>query len=182
VTIELQFMRKDRNSVERAFSFLFDYGPNGNATWFVVGNGLVMTAYHVVSGDLNDSKKAILGFKPDDQLEVKAFVNNCRATVIKVDKDADLALLQVCGSSKDARRSAFETAPSKDEKLLLIARPNGDEQVRRGVLYGAYKFHGLEYWSMKTDSRDAFPGARFTTRRQRWWDYLAAMTGPKSWQ
>ena len=42
--------------MQRVFSFL-DYGPNGFATGFVVGNGLVMTAYHAVSGNLTISKK-----------------------------------------------------------------------------------------------------------------------------
>jgi len=52
--------------------FLFlDWGTNGYATGFVVGEGLAMTAYHVVSGELSDSKKAALGFSHRDQLEVK---------------------------------------------------------------------------------------------------------------
>jgi hypothetical protein len=62
-----------------------DYGPNGYATGFMVGDGLVMTAYHVVSGELSAAKKIQLRFAPKDQLKVKVYVNGCQATVIKVD-------------------------------------------------------------------------------------------------
>src|SRR6266536_3721908 len=90
LSLELEFTRKNQHPLQRAISFL-DWGTNGYATGFLVGDGLVMTAYHVVSGELSDSKKRILGFKPSDQLDVKVYVNGCKATVIKVDKEADLA-------------------------------------------------------------------------------------------
>ena len=96
VSLELKFVKKKKNSQESALSFL-DYGPNGYATGFLVGDGLVMTAYHVVSGDLSASKKAQLGFAPKDQLEVRVSAYGCQASVIKTDPDADLALLRVCG-------------------------------------------------------------------------------------
>src|SRR5205085_3574082 len=124
-----------------AISFL-DWGPNGYATGFVVGDGLVMTAFHVVSGDLSASKKMQLGFGAKDQLDVKAYVNGCKATVLKVDEDADLALLRVCRSQKQRRATSFQSAPSEDEKLLMIARPHGDKMVRRGVFSGPYTFRG----------------------------------------
>lgn len=158
VSLELKFSRKKQNSLQHALSFL-DYGPNGYATGFLVGDGLVMTAYHVVSGDLSVSKKAQLGFGPKDQLEVKVNVNGCQASVIKVDPDADLALLRVCGSQKQAKAPAFQTSISKDEELVLIARPHGDKLVRRGNFSGPYMFRGLQYWSASIAVRDGYSGS-----------------------
>lgn len=158
VSLELKFTKKNENSLERVLSFL-DYGPNGYATGFVVGDGLVMTAYHVVSGELSPSKKVQLRFSPNDQLDVKAYVNGCQATVIKVDVDADLALLRICQSPKQNRAPAFQTSLDKDEQLLLIARPHGDKMVRRGIFSGPYQFRGLDYWSAKIDVRDGYSGS-----------------------
>ena len=45
-----------------------------------------MTAYHVVSGELSDSKKIILGFSPNDLLDVKVFVKGRQATILKVEQ------------------------------------------------------------------------------------------------
>lgn len=179
LSIALEFRKRDRNPLERAITFLFDYGPNGYATGFLVGDGLVMTAYHVVSGELDSLKKVALGFRADDELEVKAYVNGCRAKVIKVDKDADLALLEICGS-RPARPPSFQADPSKDEMLLLIARPHGDKITRRGIFYGSYIFRGQEFWSVKIDVRDGFSGPLFITRKLSWWEYSAATTGRKS--
>jgi S1-C subfamily serine protease len=134
-------------------------GPNAYATGFVVGDGLVMTAYHVVSGNLSVPKKLVLGFSADDELDVKASVAGCKATVVKVDVDADLALLRVCRSQKQRIAPAFQTEPGQDEKLLMIARPHGDKMVRRGVFSGPYKFRGQEYWSAKLDGRDGCSGS-----------------------
>src|SRR5256885_4315965 len=99
ISLELEFAKKNPNALQRVISFL-NWGPNGYATGFLVGGRLVMTAYHVVSGDLDDSKKLALGFGREDQLQVKVFTNGCQAKVIKVDKEADLALLEVCSSSR----------------------------------------------------------------------------------
>ena len=158
VSLDLRFSKKNQNPLQRAISFL-DMGPNAYATGFVVGDGLVMTAYHVVSGNLSVPKKMVLGFSANDELEVKAYVNGCKATVLKVDEDADLALLRVCRSQKQRRATAFQTAPSEDEKLLMIARPHGDKMVRRGVFSGPYTFRGQEYWSAKIDGRDGCSGS-----------------------
>src|SRR5262245_46386614 len=98
LSLELEFTKKDRNPLEQAISVLFDVGPNGYATGFLVGSGLVMTAYHVISGNLSSTKKVMLGFRPADELNVKIFIDGCRAKVIKVDKEADLALLEMCKS------------------------------------------------------------------------------------
>jgi len=159
LSLELEFAKKDQNPLEQAISVLFDVGPNGYATGFLVGNGLVMTAYHVISGNLSTTKKVMLGFKASDELSVKVFVDGCRAKVIRVDKEADLALLEMCRNSKDAKAPKFQTAPSKDDKLFLIARPHGDKVVSHGSFYGNYMLGNQEYWSVKIDSRDGFSGS-----------------------
>ena len=159
VSLELEFAKKEKNPLETAISVLFDVGPNGYATGFLVGNGLVMTAYHVISGNLSSTKKVMLGFKAADELTVKVFVDGCRAKVIKVDKEADLALLEMCRSSKNAKPPKFQTAPNKDDKLFLIARPHGDKVVSHGSFYGNYMLGDQEYWSVKIDSRDGFSGS-----------------------
>ena len=71
-------------------------------------------------------------------LAVKVYVDGCRAKVIKVDKEADLALLEMCRNQRQAKAPKFETAPSKDDKLFLIARPHGDKVVSHGSFYGNY--------------------------------------------
>lgn len=159
VSLDLKFSKKRQNPLQHVLNFL-DYGPDGYATGFFVGDGLVMTAYHVVSGNLSPSKKGQLGFAPDDELEVKTFVNGCPATVLKVDVESDLALLRVCHSDKHSRQSlAFQSSLDKDEKLVVIARPNGDKMVRRGVFSGPYMFRGQQYWSAKIEGRDGFSGS-----------------------
>ena len=159
LSLELEFAKKDQNPLEQAISVLFDVGPNGYATGFLVGNGLVMTAYHVISGNLSTTKKVMLGFKATDELSVKVFVDGCRAKVIRVDKEADLALLEMCRNSKNAKAPVFQTAPNKDDKLFLIARPHGDKVVSHGSFYGNYMLGNQEYWSVKIDSRDGFSGS-----------------------
>lgn len=159
LSLELEFTKKEQNPLEHAISVLFDVGPNGYATGFLVGNGLVMTAYHVISGNLSSTKKVMLGFKPNDELSVKVYVDGCRAKVIRVDKEADLALLEMCRNSKTAKAPKFQTAPSKDDKLFLIARPHGDKVVSHGSFYGNYMLGNQEYWSVKIDSRDGFSGS-----------------------
>ncbi len=158
LSLELKFSKKNQNVLQRAISFL-DWGPNGYASGFLVGDGLVMTAYHVVSGELSVSKREVLGFAPTDQLEVKVHINGCQATVLKVDEEADLALLRVCQSQKRTMAPSFEARPSQDERLLLIARPHGDKMVRRGVFSGPYTFRGKQYWSARIDGRDGYSGS-----------------------
>ncbi len=159
VSLKLEFTRKNQKALERAISFLLDSGPNGFATGFVVGDGLVMTSYHVVSGELSDSKKVILGFARHDQLDVRIWVGVHQATIIRIDKDADLALLSIGGARKQTRVPAFQLAPTDNEKLYLIARPHGDRIVSHGVLNGSYAFRGLQYLSVKIESRDGFSGS-----------------------
>jgi S1-C subfamily serine protease len=159
LSLELEFTKKEQNPLEHAISVLFDVGPNGYATGFLVGNGLVMTAYHVISGNLSTTKKVMLGFKANDELSVKVFVDGCRAKVLRVDKEADLALLEMCRSSKSRKAPIFQTAPNKDDKLFLIARPHGDKVVSHGSFYGNYMLGNQEYWSVKIDSRDGFSGS-----------------------
>ena len=158
LSLELEFSKKQQNPLEQAISVLFDVGPNGYATGFLVGDGLVMTAYHVISGNLSNTKKVMLGFKASDELSVKVFIQGCKAKVIKVDKEADLALLEMCRGSK-AKAPVFQTAPNKDDKLFLIARPHGDKVVSHGSFIGNYMLGNQEYWSVKIDSRDGFSGS-----------------------
>src|SRR5215470_3568826 len=159
LSLELEFSKKSQNPLEQAISVLFDVGPNGYATGFLVGNGLVMTAYHVISGNLSGTKKIMLGFRPEDELNVKVYIEGCRAKVIKVDKEADLALLEMCRNSRDAKPPTFQTSPTKDDKLVLIARPHGDKVISHGSFYGNYMLGNQEYWSVKIDSRDGFSGS-----------------------
>jgi S1-C subfamily serine protease len=158
VSLELEFAKKEQNPIEHAISILFDVGPNGYATGFLVGSGLVMTAYHVISGNLSSSKKVMLGFRAADELSVKVFIDGCRARVIRVDKDSDLALLEMC-KTKNAKAPKFQTAPAKNDKLFLIARPHGDKVVSSGSFYGLYMLGNQQYWSVKIDSRDGFSGS-----------------------
>jgi S1-C subfamily serine protease len=158
VSLDLRFDRKKQNSMQHVLSFL-DYGANGYATGFVVGDRLVMTAYHVVSGQLSPSKKTQLGFGAKDELEVKAYVNGCQAEVVRVDEEADLALLRVCRTPKKAAAPSFQASLSEDERLLLIARPNGEKSVRRGKFSGPYTFRGKQYWAARIDGHDGFSGS-----------------------
>jgi S1-C subfamily serine protease len=158
LSLDLEFSRKSGNALEGTLSVLFGANPNAYATGFLVGDRLVMTAYHVISGDLSSAKKLNLGFKPEDQLAVKVYVNGCRATVIKVDRDSDLALLEICGSSK-SKALTFQQSTSKNEKLFIIARPLGKKMVSSGVFYGPYILRGQEYLSAKIDSRDGYSGS-----------------------
>ena len=158
VSLDLRFTKKKPNAMQKVFSFL-DYGPNGFATGFVVGDGLVMTAYHAVSGNLTISKKVQLGFQPGDELEVEIQINGCRAAVIKVDEDADLALLQVCQLGRQAKSPAFQAVLSKDEMLMVIARPHGNKMVRTGVFYGPYVVRGAEFRLAKIVGHDGYSGS-----------------------
>ena len=158
ISLELEFAKKNPNALQRVISFL-NWGPNGYATGFVVGDHLVMTAYHVVSGGLDESKKLALGFSRTDELEARVFTNGCQAKVLGVDVNADLALLEVCGTPKQAVSPSFQLNLSKDEKLMLIARPHGDRVVSRGTFYGAYSLKGVDYWSVRISARDGFSGS-----------------------
>jgi S1-C subfamily serine protease len=158
ISLELEFAKKNPNALQRVISFL-NWGPNGYATGFVVGERLVMTAYHVVSGDLDESKKLALGFSRTDELDARVYTNGCQAKILGVDVNADLALLEVCGTPKQTVSPSFQLNLSKDEKLMLIARPHGDRVVSRGTFYGAYSLRGVNYWSVKIIARDGFSGS-----------------------
>ena len=158
ISLELEFTKKNPNALQRVISFL-NWGPNGYATGFVVGEHLVMTAYHVVSGDLDESKKLALGFGRTDELEARVYTNGCQAKVLGVDVNADLALLEVCGTPKQTASPSFQLTPNKDEKLMLIARPHGDKFVSHGTFYGAYSLKGVDYWSVRITARDGFSGS-----------------------
>jgi S1-C subfamily serine protease len=160
LSIALAFNKKKRNVLERTFSLIFNgITPNAYATGFLIDDGLVMTAYHTVSGELSPSKRKLLGFKPDDELQVHAYINNCLAKVVKIDKQADLALLRVCDSSKQATQPTFQTNANKDERLWIIAQQGSDKVVRRGSLQGIYTFRGQQYLSIKAEGQDGFSGS-----------------------
>ena len=158
VSLDLKFTKKKPNAMQRILSIL-DYGPNGFATGFVVGDGLVMTAYHAVSGKLSDSKKAQLGFSPSDELQVTIYVNGCHAKVIKIDQEADLALLRICQSKKNAKAPAFQASLSKDEKLVVIARQHGSKVVKKGIFFGPQMVGTQEFSLARIDGRDGYSGS-----------------------
>ena len=158
ISLELEFTKKNPNALQKVISFL-NWGPNGYATGFLVGDRLVMTAYHVVSGNLDESKKIALGFARTDQLEARVYTNGCQAKVLKVDVDADLALLEVCSTPKQTVLPSFQLNLNKDEKLMLIARPHGAKVISHGTFYGAYSLKGVDYWSVKITARDGFSGS-----------------------
>ena len=158
ISLELEFTKKSPNALQRVISFL-NWGPNGYATGFMVGNHLVLTAYHVVSGELDESKKLALGFSRTDELAARVYTNGCQAKILGVDVNADLALLEVCGTAKQTRFPSFQLNLSKDEKLMLIARPHGDRVISHGTFYGAYSLKGVDYWSVKISARDGFSGS-----------------------
>jgi len=158
VSLELEITKKNSNALQRLMSFL-NLGPNGYATGFLVGDRLVMTAYHVVSANLDESKKIALGFGRNDELQARVYTNGCQAKVVKVDEAADLALLEVCGLSKQASSLPFQSNLSQDETLLLIARPHGARVISQGTFSGPYSMNGVDYWSGKITARDGFSGS-----------------------
>ena len=165
VSLDLNINRKNRASVQRVFELLVDERPNAYATGFVVGDGLVMTAYHAVSGGLSAYKRKQLRFAPDDQLEVRVTVDGCEAKLVKFDAEADLALLRVCRSHRRADAPAFQISPGQDESLVVFAQPNGDKVVRRGVFNGPYMFGGQQFWSAKIEGRYGYSGSPVYTDR-----------------
>jgi S1-C subfamily serine protease len=158
ISLELEITKKNANTLQRLMSFM-NLGPNGYATGFLVGDHLVMTAYHVVSANIDESKKMALGFSRHDELQAKVYTNGCLAKVVKVDQAADLALLEVCGLSKHTSSLAFQSNLSQDEAILLIARPHGDRVISQGTFSGPYSMNGLDYWSGKITARDGFSGS-----------------------
>jgi len=159
ISIALEFTKKYRSPLLRALASLGTSTPNGYASGFMVADGLVMTSYHVVSGQLSAAKKKRLGFKPDDELEVKAYVNGCPVRVVKVDETADLALLRVCGQSKQVRRATFAPVPASGDQMVLIAQPGQRKMIKRGSFRGTYSFGGYEYWAVRIEGQDGFSGS-----------------------
>src|ERR1044071_3821982 len=134
VSLDLRVRKQKRDGLQRFFEiFNGETPPNAYATGFVVGEGLVVTSYHTVSGGLDAAHRKRLGFTPDDVLKVEAYVNGCEAEVVGVDRDADLALLRVCRTKRLASALEFEDAPGRDDELLVIARPNRGKAVKRGL-------------------------------------------------
>jgi len=135
LSLELEFTKKQQNPLEHAISVLFDVGPNGYATGFLVGNGLVMTAYHVISGNLSTTKKVMLGFKATDELSVKAServsiagMKSNEAALVKVSKElADL-------SARYVRLEAQIRTASPRYVELLEPQPPSLGEIREQVV------------------------------------------------
>ena len=138
ISLSLEFSRKNANPVLRVLSGAGVFEPNGQATGFLVGDGLVMTSYHVVSGKLNAGKRRLLNFKADDELSVNIYVNGCQARVVKIDPAADLALLRLC-TSRRTQPPTFRISPQQDEQLFVIAQPGEQKILRRGSFNGSYR-------------------------------------------
>jgi len=158
ISLELEFTKKNASPLQKVVSFL-SWGPNGYASGFLVSDRLVITAYHVVSGNLDESKKVALGFGPRDKLDVRVSTNGCPARVLKIDQEADLALLEICDSPKQLKALSFQSNIAKDERVYLIARPHRDKTVSHGTFHGPYSWRGIEYWSIKIDAKDGFSGS-----------------------
>jgi len=159
ISIALEFSKKFKSPLVRALDSLGTMTPNGYASGFIVADGLVMTSYHVVSGQLSPAKRKTLGFKPDDELEVKAYVYGCPVRVVKVNEKADLALLKVCGPVKQPRHAKFVTAPASVEPLLVIAHPGQRKAIKSGSFRGTYSFGGHDYWAVRVEAEDGFSGS-----------------------
>jgi len=159
ISIALEFIKKYKSPVLKALDSLGTMTPNGYASGFVVADGLVMTSYHVISGQLSPSKRKTLGFKPDDELEVKAYVYGCPVRVVKVNETADLALLKACGPIHLPKKAKFVTNPANDEPLLVIAQPGMRKTIKRGSFRGTYTFGGHDYWAVRIEAEDGFSGS-----------------------
>jgi len=155
VSLELEFAPKRPNPFEKLVSF---FEPNAYATGFFVTDRYIITAYHVVSGKLDVTKRLALGLGRHQELEVKVYANGCQAHVVKIDEEADLALLEVCRPF-EAIPPAFQSEVRKDEEVLLIARPQRQKVVGRGTFYGSYNLNGIEFLSLKMSARDGFSGS-----------------------
>jgi S1-C subfamily serine protease len=158
IALSLEFSRKNANPVLRVLSGAGVFEANGHATGFLVGDGLVMTSYHVVSGKLNAGKRRLLNFKADDELSVNIYVDGCQARVVKIDPGADLALLRLC-TSRRTQPPTFRISPRQDEQLFVIAQPGEQKILRRGSFNGTYAIGDAQYLSAKIDGQDGFSGS-----------------------
>lgn len=157
VTLALEFSKKNKTFAQRAFT-PGGSTPNAYASGFFVGERLVMTSFHVVSGDLSQTRRERLGFKQDDDLMVDIWVNGCRANVLRTDKAADLALLGVCRVANPSDSIAFEHTPAKDDPLFLIAQPGPLKMIRNGHFVGEIQYRGQTYWGVKLEGQDGCSG------------------------
>jgi len=99
--------------------------PSGAGSGVVLTpDGFLLTSAHVVDGRGRQGRASFV-----DGTEFPF-------AIVGTDPFSDLALLRVCRSPKQHREPSFQTTPSEDEKLLMIARPHGDKMVRRGVFSG----------------------------------------------
>lgn len=158
ISVSLQFTKKNLSAIMRVIMGEGAFDANAKATGFLVGDGLVMTSYHVVSGALSRPKRRILGFGPDEGLDVAVYINGCPAKVVKADASADLALLRAC-TPRVQQVPTFRAAPPKDAEVLVIAQPGLAKTIRRGSFQGYYALGNAQYLTVKIDGEDGFSGS-----------------------
>ena len=88
--------------------FIGNYKKNGSGSGFVINhNGKkIVTNWHVVE----DSKKVRVWLKPENLVEERYMIDNLdsfEAKVIKIDKEKDLALLEIHGLPNDVKPVQF---------------------------------------------------------------------------
>ena len=88
--------------------FIGNYKKNGSGSGFVINhNGKkIVTNWHVVEG----SKKVRVWLKPENLVEERYMIDNLdsfEAKVIKIDKEKDLALLEINGLPNDIKPVQF---------------------------------------------------------------------------
>src|SRR5215203_2158670 len=59
----------------------------------------------------------------------------------------------------DYGANGYATGFVVGERLVLIARPNGEKSVRRGKFSGPYSFRGKQYWAARIEAHDGFSGS-----------------------
>jgi S1-C subfamily serine protease len=158
ISVSLQFTKKNLSAIMRVIMGEGAFDANAKATGFLVGDGLVMTSYHVVSGALSKPKRRILGFGPDEGLDVAVYINGCPAKVLKADPTADLALLRAC-TPHVQQVPTFRAAPPKDAEVLVIAQPGLAKTIRRGSFQGYYAIGNAQYLTVKINGEDGFSGS-----------------------
>ena len=62
---------------------------------------------------------------------------------------------------------------------MLIARPNGDKAVKRGIFDGPYMMRGMQYWSAKIEGRDGFSGSPIYNEKAELIGVFSSYDGPR---
>ncbi len=115
-------------------------GTSSGSGVFVSRGGLLLTAAHVVGG----GKQLTVELSSRVRLP---------ATVIRIDSDADVALLQVTGAGFQPARYSAQPLLQPGNDVFVVGSPLGDTyalSVSRGVVSGIRKINGVEY--VQTDA------------------------------